>query len=53
MKKSMKKLNFPIDLEMPKECLTQQDRSKYSKTYKLLAVVHHDGKDTAKGDLFF
>jgi len=52
MKKSMKKINFPIDLEIPKECLAQQDRSKYSKTYKLLAVVHHDGKGTSQGHYF-
>ena len=52
MKKSLKKIEFPIDLEMPKECLTNLDRPKYSKNYKLLAVVHHDGKDAVKGHYF-
>lgn len=52
MRKLMKKINFSIDLEMPKECLTQQDRPKYSKTYKLLAVVHHEGKDHGRGHYF-
>ena len=51
-KKSMKKIEFPIDLEIPKECLTNSDRPRYSKNYKLLAVVHHDGKEAGKGHYF-
>lgn len=47
--KIMKKINFQVDLEIPKECLTVQDRSRYSKTYKLLSVVHHDGRKTNNG----
>ena len=52
IRKSQKKIDFSIDLEMPKECLTNVDRPKYSRNYKLLAVVHHDGKEIGKGHYF-
>ncbi|XP_027233991.1 uncharacterized protein Usp10 isoform X2 [Penaeus vannamei] len=52
LQKIMKKVNFPIDLEITKELMSTNSRGKYSaqqKKYKLLAVVYHDGKEATKG----
>lgn len=58
-KKLVKKIDYPIDLELPRECLHMDrgsDKNKYSKSYKLLSVVYHDGNESVKGhyltDLF-
>lgn len=48
MKKLMKKLDFPMDLEIPRECLLQ-DRNRVAKSYKLLSVVYHEGTEAHKG----
>lgn len=48
MKKLMKKLEFPMHLEIPRECLLQ-DRLRHSKSYKLLSVVYHEGTEANKG----
>ncbi|KAK4323537.1 hypothetical protein Pmani_005770 [Petrolisthes manimaculis] len=52
LQKVMKKVNFPVDLEITKELMSSQSRSKFSamqKKYKLLAVVYHDGNEATKG----
>lgn len=37
-RKLMKKIEYPIDLELPRECLRQErEKNKYAKQYKLLA----------------
>ena len=39
-KKLVKKIDYPIDLELPRECLHMDrgsDKNKYSKSYKLLS----------------
>jgi ubiquitin carboxyl-terminal hydrolase 10 len=48
MKKLMKKVDFPMVLEIPRECLLQ-DRLRCAKRYKLLAVVYHEGTEANKG----
>ncbi|KAI1285407.1 Ubiquitin carboxyl-terminal hydrolase 10 [Halotydeus destructor] len=50
-KKSVKKIEYPVDFEFPKESLHQDrnDKNKFSKTYKLLSVVYHDGTESGKG----
>ena len=47
-KKLMKRLEFPIDLEVPRECLLQ-DRPRFAKSYKLLSVLYHEGSEANKG----
>ncbi|XP_013788751.1 ubiquitin carboxyl-terminal hydrolase 10-A-like [Limulus polyphemus] len=46
-------IEFSIDLEIPEEFLSQDIRRKYSpralRSYKLFAVVCHEGKDLATG----
>lgn len=52
LQKVTKKVNFPIDLEITKELMSQNSRGKFStlqRKYKLLAVVYHDGKEATKG----
>lgn len=54
LKKLMKKIEFPIDFEMPENCVHEKnpayDRNlRMSRSYKLLAVVYHDGKEAIKG----
>ncbi|XP_069168182.1 uncharacterized protein [Procambarus clarkii] len=52
LQKVMKKVNFPIDLEITKELMSTNSRGKFSalqRKYKLLAVVYHDGKEANKG----
>lgn len=52
LQKVMKKVNFPIDLEITKELMSSCIRGKLSpvqRKYKLLAVVYHDGKEATKG----
>lgn len=45
-KKLVKQIDYPIDLEFPRESLKERtDKTKY----KLLAVVFHDGTDSYKG----
>ncbi|RWS29170.1 ubiquitin carboxyl-terminal hydrolase-like protein 4 [Leptotrombidium deliense] len=51
-RKLLKKIEYPIDFEFPRECIHHDrsaDKNKYSKSYKLLAVVHHDGHESIKG----
>lgn len=53
LKKLIKKIEYPIDFELPDVCLHEKnsnDKSlKTSRSYKLLAVVYHDGKEAIKG----
>ncbi|MPC07657.1 Ubiquitin carboxyl-terminal hydrolase 10 [Portunus trituberculatus] len=52
LQKVMKKVNFPIDLEITKELMSSHSRGKFShvqRKYKLLGVVYHDGKEATKG----
>ncbi|XP_013781593.1 ubiquitin carboxyl-terminal hydrolase 10-like [Limulus polyphemus] len=52
-KKILKDVNFSIDLEISEETLSPGVRRKYSaralRSYKLFAVVCHEGKDLSKG----
>ncbi|XP_076373350.1 uncharacterized protein LOC143258250 [Tachypleus tridentatus] len=52
-KKILKDVNFSIDLEISEETLSSGVRRKYSarplRSYKLFAVVCHEGKDLSKG----
>ena len=50
--KLLKNIDFPIDLEIPKEVLSPNSRSKYKqkqRSYKLFAVVYHNGKEARFG----
>ncbi|KAG0712067.1 Ubiquitin carboxyl-terminal hydrolase 10 [Chionoecetes opilio] len=52
LQKVMKKVNFPVDLEITKELMSTHSRGKFSpvqRKYKLLGVVYHDGKEATKG----
>lgn len=46
-RKLMKRLNFPIDLDLPKECI--QDRTRGRKNYKLVSVIYHEGREVGNG----
>ena len=48
----MKQIEFPVDLKIPDECFIKEDPYSYCRSYKLLAVVHHDGKEVGKGHYF-
>ena len=50
--KLLKVVDFPVDLEIPREILSLNSRNKYhgkQKQYKLFAVVYHNGKEATKG----
>jgi len=50
--KVMKKIDFPVDLFIDKEMLSANCKTKYSlkqRSYKLFAVVYHNGKEAIKG----
>ncbi len=50
--KESKSVDFPIDLEIPREILSANSRNKYHakrKQYKLFAVVYHNGCEATKG----
>lgn len=53
LRKLMKKIEYPIDFELPENCVHEKsisDKSlRTSRSYKLLAVVYHDGKEAIKG----
>lgn len=48
-RKLVKKIDYPIDLDLPRECLHERDTSKNARSYKLLSVVYHDGSESVKG----
>lgn len=50
--KLLKNIDFPVDLEIPKEILSANSRNKYhpkQRSYKLFAVVYHNGKEASLG----
>ena len=50
--KLLKNIDFPVDLEIPKEILSSNSRNKYhhkQRSYKLFAVVYHNGKEATLG----
>merc|ERR1712012_1412711 len=50
--KLLKNIDFPVDLEIPKEILSSNSRNKYhpkQRSYKLFAVVYHNGKEASLG----
>ena len=50
--KLLKSIDFPVDLEIPKEILSSNSKSKYhnkQRSYKLFAVVYHNGKEASLG----
>ncbi|XP_076355376.1 ubiquitin carboxyl-terminal hydrolase 10-like [Tachypleus tridentatus] len=52
-KKVVKCTEYAVTLELSRDLLSQEVRSKYShkslRSYKLFAVVYHEGKETVKG----
>lgn len=54
LRKLMKKIEYPIDFEIPEGCVHEKSSAsdkhlRTSRSYKLLAVVYHDGKEAIKG----
>ncbi|KAG9509354.1 Ubiquitin carboxyl-terminal hydrolase 10 [Fragariocoptes setiger] len=52
LRKLVRKIEYPIDFELPDSCLHDRnyhDRNRNSRSYKLLAVVYHDGSEAIKG----
>jgi len=52
VQKTSKPISFSVDLEIPKNVLSNETRSKFSakqRQYKLFAVVNHYGKEATKG----
>lgn len=50
--KLLKKVDFPVDLEVPREILAPTVKSKYpgkQRQYKLFGVVYHNGCEATKG----
>ncbi|XP_044760356.1 ubiquitin carboxyl-terminal hydrolase 10-like [Coccinella septempunctata] len=47
--KIMKKVEFPIDLQVDSKILSGKPSSSSEKQYKLFAVVYHEGKEASKG----
>merc|ERR1711994_1181234 len=50
--KLLKNIDFPVDLEIPKEILSNNSKNKYhpkQRSYKLFAVVYHNGKEASLG----
>merc|ERR1711899_544373 len=50
--KLLKNIDFPVDLEIPKEILSSNSRNKYhpkQQSFKLFAVVYHNGKEATLG----
>ena len=50
--KLLKNIDFPVDLEIPKEILSSNSRNKYhpkQRSFKLFAVVYHNGKEATLG----
>ncbi|XP_044760311.1 ubiquitin carboxyl-terminal hydrolase 10-like [Coccinella septempunctata] len=47
--KIMKKVEFPIDLQVDSRILSGKPSSSSEKQYKLFAVVYHEGKEASKG----
>lgn len=52
-KKLIKRTDYPLDLELKTDLLSGEVKKKYSakhsRSYKLFAVVYHDGKEAVKG----
>ncbi|XP_054165400.1 ubiquitin carboxyl-terminal hydrolase 10-like isoform X2 [Oppia nitens] len=52
-RKLMKRIEYPVDLELPRECLHfdkwEREKNYQLKRYKLLSVVYHDGSEAVKG----
>jgi len=50
--KLLKNIDFPVDLEIPKDILSNNSKNKYhnkQRSYKLFAVVYHNGKHASDG----
>jgi len=50
--KLLKNIDFPVDLEIPKDILSNSSKNKYhpkQRSYKLFAVVYHNGKEASLG----
>ena len=50
--KLLKNIDFPVDLEIPKDILSNNSKNKYhpkQRSYKLFAVVYHNGKEASLG----
>ena len=50
--KLLKNIDFPVDLEIPREILSSNSRNKYhpkQRSFKLFAVVYHNGKEATLG----
>lgn len=50
--KLLKNIDFPVDLEIPRDILSSNSKNKYhnkQRSYKLFAVVYHNGKEASLG----
>jgi len=50
--KLLKNIDFPVDLEIPRDILSNNSKNKYhtkQRSYKLFAVVYHNGKHASDG----
>ncbi|CAG2120588.1 unnamed protein product [Medioppia subpectinata] len=51
-RKLMKRIEYPVDLELPRDCLHEKwgkEKNFQLKRYKLLSVLYHDGSEAIKG----
>ncbi|KAM0453447.1 hypothetical protein ACHAPV_006229 [Trichoderma viride] len=47
--KIWKKIGYPLELEIPREALSRQQRDSSMPRYKLISVVYHHGKNASGG----